>query len=154
MVEAATSAVRSPTLRCWYERIERRRGKKIARVALARRLLTLRGRVLRHLRQQLAQERGERAVLHELRPELPRLLLVRELPVQKEVRDLLVLGAADELVDVVAAVDELAVLDEPDGGGGGDDAFQAPGNSLRLGFRHAQSFAQVSGGRPRAFCCW
>jgi len=41
MVEAATSAVRNPSLRLFYERIERRRGKKIARVALARRLLTL-----------------------------------------------------------------------------------------------------------------
>jgi transposase len=41
MVEAASSAVRNPVLRRWYERIERRRGKKIARVALARRLLTL-----------------------------------------------------------------------------------------------------------------
>ncbi len=41
MGEAATGAVRNPALRRWYERIERRRGKKIARVALARRLLTL-----------------------------------------------------------------------------------------------------------------
>lgn len=41
MVEAAVSAVRNPVLRRWYERIEHRRGKKIARVALARRLLTL-----------------------------------------------------------------------------------------------------------------
>ena len=41
MVEAASTAVRNPDLRRWYERIERRRGKKIARIALARRLLTL-----------------------------------------------------------------------------------------------------------------
>jgi transposase len=41
MVEAASTAVRNPVLRRWSERIARRRGKKIARVALARRLLTL-----------------------------------------------------------------------------------------------------------------
>lgn len=41
MVEAATSAARNPNLRPFFERIEHRRGKKIARVALARRLLTL-----------------------------------------------------------------------------------------------------------------
>lgn len=41
MVEAATAAVRNPALRRWDERIEERRGKQIARVALARRLLTL-----------------------------------------------------------------------------------------------------------------
>ncbi len=41
MVEAATGAVRNPTLRHWCERIAERRGKKIARVALARRLLAL-----------------------------------------------------------------------------------------------------------------
>jgi transposase len=41
MVEAAASAVRNPSLRLLAERIARRRGTKIARVALARRLLTL-----------------------------------------------------------------------------------------------------------------
>jgi transposase len=41
MVEAAASAVRNPSLRQLAERIARRRGTKIARVALARRLLTL-----------------------------------------------------------------------------------------------------------------
>jgi transposase len=41
MVEAAVSAVRNPSLRLLQERIARRRGTKIARVALARRLLTL-----------------------------------------------------------------------------------------------------------------
>lgn len=41
MVEAAVTAVRNPQLRLWSERIASRRGTKIARVALARRLLTL-----------------------------------------------------------------------------------------------------------------
>jgi hypothetical protein len=41
MVEAASRPFRDPTLRRFEERIARRRGKKIARVALARRLLTL-----------------------------------------------------------------------------------------------------------------
>jgi transposase len=41
MVEAATSAARNPELRRLCERIAHRRGTKIARVALARRLLTL-----------------------------------------------------------------------------------------------------------------
>lgn len=41
MVEAAASAVRNPGLRLLAERVARRRGTKIARVALARRLLTL-----------------------------------------------------------------------------------------------------------------
>jgi transposase len=41
MVEAAMTAVRNPELRLWTDRIAVRRGTKIARVALARRLLTL-----------------------------------------------------------------------------------------------------------------
>jgi transposase len=41
MVEAASRRFRDPALRRFEERIARRRGKKIARVALARRLLTL-----------------------------------------------------------------------------------------------------------------
>jgi transposase len=41
MVEAASRPFRDPALRRFEERIARRRGKKIARVALARRLLTL-----------------------------------------------------------------------------------------------------------------
>jgi hypothetical protein len=41
MVEAASRPFRDPVLRRFEERIARRRGKKIARVALARRLLTL-----------------------------------------------------------------------------------------------------------------
>ena len=41
MVEAASRPVQHPTLRGFEEAIARRRGKKIARVALARRLLTL-----------------------------------------------------------------------------------------------------------------
>ena len=41
MVEAATRPFRDPALRRFEERIARRRGKKVARVALARRLLTL-----------------------------------------------------------------------------------------------------------------
>src|SRR3989442_7318787 len=41
MVEAASRPVHHPTLRRFEEAIARRRGKKIARVALARRLLTL-----------------------------------------------------------------------------------------------------------------
>ena len=41
MVEAAVSAVRNGSLRTLFQRVERRRGTKIARVALARRLLTL-----------------------------------------------------------------------------------------------------------------
>jgi transposase len=41
MVEAAASGVRNAQLRRLYERIAHRRGTKIARVALARRLLTL-----------------------------------------------------------------------------------------------------------------
>jgi transposase len=41
MVEAASRPVHDPTLRRFAEGIARRRGKKIARVALARRLLTL-----------------------------------------------------------------------------------------------------------------
>ena len=41
LVEAATTAVRDPDLGCFTARIAQRRGPKIARVALARRLLTL-----------------------------------------------------------------------------------------------------------------
>jgi len=41
MVEAAASAVRNPELRRLFERVAHRRGSKIARVAVARRLLTL-----------------------------------------------------------------------------------------------------------------
>jgi hypothetical protein len=41
MVEAAIHALRDPELRDYFGRIARRRGNKIARVAVARRLLTL-----------------------------------------------------------------------------------------------------------------
>lgn len=41
LVEAATSAVRDPELGRFAKQIAQRRGPKIARVALARRLLTL-----------------------------------------------------------------------------------------------------------------
>jgi hypothetical protein len=41
LVEAATSAVRDPQLSRFAQQIAQRRGTKIARVALARRLLTL-----------------------------------------------------------------------------------------------------------------
>ena len=41
LVEAATSAVRDPQLGRFASQIAQRRGSKIARVALARRLLTL-----------------------------------------------------------------------------------------------------------------
>jgi hypothetical protein len=41
LVEAATTAVRDPDLGCFTAQIAQRRGPKIARVALARRLLTL-----------------------------------------------------------------------------------------------------------------
>jgi transposase len=41
LVEAATTAVRDPQLSRFTAQIARRRGPKIARVALARRLLTL-----------------------------------------------------------------------------------------------------------------
>ena len=41
MVEAAVRALSNPQLGAFYTSIEKRRGNKIARVALARRLLTL-----------------------------------------------------------------------------------------------------------------
>jgi len=54
LVEAATSAVRDPELGRFAKQIAQRRGPKIARVALARRLLTLSYYALR-------DERGCRA---------------------------------------------------------------------------------------------
>jgi transposase len=54
LVEAATSAVRDPQLGRFTQQIAQRRGVKIARVALARRLLTLCSDALR-------DERGCRA---------------------------------------------------------------------------------------------
>jgi hypothetical protein len=47
MVEAAAHALRDPELRQFFVRIARRRGSKIARIAVARRLLTLAYHALR-----------------------------------------------------------------------------------------------------------
>jgi hypothetical protein len=47
LVEAATTAVRDPDLGRFAQQVAQRRGSKIARVALARRLLTLCSDVLR-----------------------------------------------------------------------------------------------------------
>jgi hypothetical protein len=74
-------------------------------------------------------------LLGELGLEVAELLLVRELAVQEEVRDLLVLGfAAEDVVDRVAAVGELLVLDQADVGFDRDDALEAgdPGGCLLL----------------------
>jgi len=81
-------------------------------------------------------------MLAELGLEVAQLELVRELAVQEEVRDLLVLGLAfEDVVDRVAAVGEERVLDQADIGFDRDDALEAgdPGGWGRCPLLHATS---------------
>ena len=91
--------------------------------------------VLARLLQDVPQERRERPLLRELGLEVAQLPAVGEVAVQEEVGDLLVLGLGlQDVVDRVAAVGELGVLDEADIGLDRDDALEAgdPGGGLLL----------------------
>jgi hypothetical protein len=93
-------------------------------------------RILRGLAEELDHRRGQGARGAQVGLQLLQLGLGREPVVPEQKDDLLVMHAADQLVDVVAAVDEnaLLALHIAEARGGGDDPLQS-----RRRDRHVES---------------